>query len=79
MGLVVTQPTNPTQSVQYSDPIAPVAFSATSDQAGGVLAASIDGATPLPAGLSLSARSGTDAAASWTISGTTTAARAPTT
>ena len=73
-GLVVTQPGNPAQSVPYSDPIASVAFSATTDAVGGVLAASIDAGTPLPAGLSLSARSGTDAAASWTITGTTTAA-----
>jgi hypothetical protein len=69
-GLAVTQPANPTQSVQYSDPIAGVGISATTDQPSGVLAASIDAGTPLPAGLSLSARSGTDAAASWTVSGT---------
>ena len=38
-GLQVTQPTNPTQSVQYSDAVAAVAFSATTDRPAGVLAA----------------------------------------
>jgi hypothetical protein len=70
VGVQVTQPGNPTQSVQYSDAIASVGFSATTDRPGGVLAASVDAGTPLPAGLTLSARSGTDAAASWTITGT---------
>jgi hypothetical protein len=70
VGVVVTPPGNPTQSVQYSDAIASVGFSATTDRPAGVLAASIGAGTPLPTGLTLSARSGTDSAASWTITGT---------
>jgi DNA polymerase-3 subunit gamma/tau len=69
-GLQVTQPGNPSQSVQYSDAISAVGFSATSDNAGANLAALVDPATPLPNGLSLSARSGTNTAASWTVTGT---------
>ena len=53
VGVVVT-PRAPDQSVQYSDAIASVAFSATTDRPAGALAASIAPATPLPTGLTLS-------------------------